>query len=246
MTSIRLLLTALIAAGSSSNVLAQDFFDFGTIPGVPAEPSVEIDLNSAMLAFVSQAAEASGTDAAGALDGLKNVRVRVYEELTDANAVAAFVDESSRALDRAGWQRAVYVADDEDKVRMYVKTQGQNVSGMTLMVVDDEEAVFVNIDGTIDPAQLGRLAGMMGVEDVLGSFGGNGNRPGAQQGQGRYGRQAARAENTPQRQAAPQTGSQSQSAGPASPQDSSSSGATTPSDATNSDEAPNDGEPTEP
>jgi hypothetical protein len=179
MTSIRSLLAALLAVGAASNVFAQDFFDFGTIPGVPAEPSVEVDLDSAMLSFVSQAAEASGTATAGALDGLKNVRVRVYEELTDPNAVAAFVDKSSTALDRAGWKRAVYVADDEDKVRMYVRTEGQDISGMTLMVLDDEEAVFINIDGTIDPAQLGRLARMVGVGDMLGSFGGNdaGARP---------------------------------------------------------------------
>lgn len=179
MTSMRLLPAALIAAGYCSTALAQDFFDFGTIPGVPAEPSVEVDLNPAMLSFVAQAAQASGTDAAGALDGLKNVRVRVYEELTDPNAVSAFVDESSRALDNAGWQRAVFVADDEDKVRVYVKTQGQDISGMTLMVLDDEEAVFINIDGTINPTQLGRLASMMGVGDALGSFGGRG--PGARQ-----------------------------------------------------------------
>jgi hypothetical protein len=180
MTSIRLLLAALIAASASSTAFAQDYFDFGTIPGVPTEPSVEVDLNSAMLSFVTQAAEASGTDTAGALDGLKNVRVRVYEDLKDANAVAAFMDESSRALDRAGWQRAVYVAEDESKVRMYVKMKDQNISGMTFMVLDGEEAVFINIEGTIDPAQLGRLASMMGVGDVMGAFGGNGRGAGQQ------------------------------------------------------------------
>jgi hypothetical protein len=176
MTSIRLLLAALLATGASSNAFAQDYFDFGAIPGVPAEPSVEVDLNAAMISFVAQAAAASGTDTAGALDGLKNVRVRVYEELRDAPAVAAFMDQSSIALDRAGWQRAVYVAEDDSKVRMYVKMNAQQISGMTFMVLDGEEAVFINIEGTIDPAQLGRLASMMGVGDAMGAFGGNGAR----------------------------------------------------------------------
>ncbi len=173
----RTIVAALLAAAACAGAQAQDSspVDFGRIPGVAAEPNVEVDLNAAMLAFVTEAAKASGAssaDAAAALSGLKHVRVRVYEELKNPAAVQAFVESSSTALERAGWQRTVYVTDNDEKVRVYVKLQNQTVSGMNVMVVDgDDEAVFINIDGSIEPAQLGQLMRMAGAGDVLDSFG---------------------------------------------------------------------------
>jgi hypothetical protein len=168
-------LIALLARGS----LAQEFFEFGKVPGVPSEPNVEVDLNSAMLAFVAEASKGSNADLAGALASIDGIQVRVYEELLDAAAVSAFIDETSKALERADWQRMVYVRDDTDKVRIHVKMRDQEMLGMTVMVVDDSDAVFINIAGAIDPAQLGRVAHAMGVGDLLDSIAGPGrNRTG--------------------------------------------------------------------
>ncbi len=180
----RIVAAALVAFGASGTAFAQEFFDFGRIPGVPNEPNVEINLNAALLGFVTEAARTADPDAADAIRGLDGVRVRVYDDLEDTKAVAAFVGEASKRLERSGWQRAVYVADDSDNVRIYVQMQDKKVSGMTVMVVDDDEAVFINIAGFIEPAQLGRLARAMGVDDVLG---------GGHRGRGRAARGAAAA-----------------------------------------------------
>ncbi len=163
----RIMIAALLAIGASGAALAQDFFDFGRVPGVPEEPNVQIDLNAALLGFVSEAAKTADVEGAEVISGLDGVRVRVYDKLNDAHAVAAFVEESSKRLERAGWQRTVYVADDNDKVRIYVKMQDKQITGMTVMVVDDSEAVFMNISGAIEPAQLGRLARAVGVGGVF-------------------------------------------------------------------------------
>jgi hypothetical protein len=159
---------ALLAQGSA---LAQEYFDFGRIPGVPSEPNVEVDLNAALLGFVAEAAKGTDPEVADALAGIDGIRVRVYEELADTVAVAAFIEDASKALERANWQRMVYVRDGTDKVRIYVKMRDQEMTGMTVMVVDSSEAVFISVAGSIDPAQLGRVARAMGAGDVLGSFG---------------------------------------------------------------------------
>jgi hypothetical protein len=173
---------ALIASLGASPLLAQDFFDFGRIPGLPEEPNVEVQLNSALLAFVSEAAKGNDPDIGDALAGLEAIRVRVYEDLVDGVAVAKFVDDASGRLERAGWQRTVYVRDGDDKVRMYVRMADQRMTGMTVMVVDSSDAVFINIAGSIDPAQLGRIARVVGAGDVFGGRGGGqgarGRRPG--------------------------------------------------------------------
>lgn len=167
----RMIIATCAAVAFSGSAAAEEFFDFGRIPGVADEPNVEVDLNAALLAFVTEAAKTSDANVADAISGLDNVRVRVYEDLKDPAAVGAFVDDSSKRLERAGWQRTVYVADEDDKVRVYVKMKDRHVSGMTVMVTDEDEAVFMNISGEIDPAQLGRLARVMGVGDVFGDAG---------------------------------------------------------------------------
>ena len=164
----KVVIAALLAVGACGNALAQDFFDFGHIPGVPDEPNVQVDLTAPLLAFVSAAAKTADVEGAEVISGLNGVRVRVYQKLNDAKAVSAFVEEASKRLERAGWLRTVYVADDENRVRIYVKIKDNLMSGMTVMVVDDHEAVFMNISGTIDPEQLGHLARTVGVGDAFG------------------------------------------------------------------------------
>jgi hypothetical protein len=46
----------------------------------------------------------------------------------------------------------------------------QEISGMTVMVTDGAEAIFINIDGSISAEDLGRVMAMMPVDDVLGSI----------------------------------------------------------------------------
>ena len=161
-------ISLVLTAGSAG---AQGYFDFSDIPGVGPEPTVQIDLNAAMLGFVTAAAGASGeSEAADLLAGIEGVRVRVYEELEDPVAVTAFVDDTSEVLERDGWQRVVYVQDEDERVRIYLKADDNDISGMTLMVTDHGEAVFINILGRIRPEMLGHLANTMGFGDVIDGF----------------------------------------------------------------------------
>ena len=156
-------------------VHAQGYFTFGEIPGVDVKPTVEIDLNPAMLNFVVGATSGSDPETAKVLAGITNMRVYVYEELGDnAKAVFKFVDDTSRRLERDGWSTAVRVNDDDEQVRIFMKvdpaTQDpstSSVSGITLMVTDgDDEAVFINIAGKIEAAQLGKIMGSLDIQGV--------------------------------------------------------------------------------
>jgi hypothetical protein len=163
---------SLLAHGAA---LAEPSFDFDKIPGVPSEPNVEVNLNATLLAFVVEATKNTDAEAAAALSGIEGIRVRVYDKIEDPAAVARFVDDTSKALEHAGWQRMIYVRDDADGVRIHVKMNDRKMTGMTVILVDESEAVFINIAGSIDPAELGRLARMMGVGDVLGGAARRGN-----------------------------------------------------------------------
>jgi hypothetical protein len=71
----------------------------------------------------------------------------------------------------------VYIQDGEDKVRIYVKREEANLSGMTVMVVDASDAVFLNIAGSITPEQLGRVVAAVGLDDVAGALGSMAQQP---------------------------------------------------------------------
>ena len=176
----------LLAVGSAAN--AQGYFSFDDIPGVDAEPSVQIDLNPAMMGFFGEAAKGAGAEAASALEGITNVRVRVYEDIgADVAALAKFVEDASQTLERQGWQIVVRVREHGENVRIYMKpaaagsANAGTIEGLTVMVTDSgggDEAVFINVAGKIQPAQLGRLAsqiGMNGMFDMIPGTQGKGN-----------------------------------------------------------------------
>lgn len=173
MRSISKVTLAVVASGFLSSALAQQQqspFRFDSIPGVSAEPHVQIDLGPALLGFAAEAARQSDPSAADMIAGLRGISVRVYDELSDTAAVQSFVDRTSQSLEQSGWERVVFVQDGDEKVRVHALVDDQQVSGMTVMVLSSSEAVFINIDGQIDPAQLGRVAAGMGFGDVLGAI----------------------------------------------------------------------------
>ncbi len=49
------------------------------------------------------------------------------------------------------------VNDDDEQVLIYMKLNGTVMDGMTVMTVDDEEVMFINIIGQLDPQQLGKV-----------------------------------------------------------------------------------------
>ena len=176
MTRLTLFAGALLAMSGIAQ--AQGYFSFGDIPGVDAKPSVQIDLNSAMLGFISAAAMATDPEAAKALEGVSNVRVYVYENLgKDFADVTKFVDDATTKLESDGWHPAVRVNEGTEQVRIYMKPEngaaGSRLSGITIMVTDGsgkkgaDESVFINIAGQIEAAALGKLAGALGMGDAL-------------------------------------------------------------------------------
>jgi hypothetical protein len=179
-----LLVGGLLAFGSAAN--AQGYFSFDDIPGLDSEPTVEIDLGPEVMRFFDEAAKGSARHATG-LEGITNVRVRVYEGIGDTEAeLLKFVDDTSRTLERGGWRSVVRVNEDGERVRIFMKlaTSGPNeggIEGLTLMVVDTgggDEAVFINVAGDIQPEQLGRIAAQVGMDGMFDMVPGVGRKNG--------------------------------------------------------------------
>jgi len=161
---------AAIGLTAGTAVLAQDYFDFGEIPGVPDTPAVQLDLTPMILNLASQTTRLENPAVADLLDGIDGVRVRVYNSLDDVDAVAGFIDGISDRLLRDDWEQIVAV-DDGEKVRVFVRGDDQSITGATAMIVAKAEAVFVSVAGSISAQQLADTVAALDSDGLLGSLG---------------------------------------------------------------------------
>ena len=123
------------------------------------EPSLEVNIHGALLKLVAEASRFEDPDLAAMLHKLKGISVRGFDSYgLDLDAIRDRTSEMSSRLQADGWETIVKVRDEDEYVDMYLKTQNDVIAGMVVMVIDeDDDAVFVNIIGEIDPEQIGRL-----------------------------------------------------------------------------------------
>ena len=89
----------------SSGAHAQGYFPFDEIPGLDSEPTVQIDLDPQLMNMFGAAAKGADQEAASALEGITNVRVRVYEGISDGGGEAELLEVRRRhvAYARGRW-----------------------------------------------------------------------------------------------------------------------------------------------
>jgi len=165
--TIRMIITGFCVLVSGT-AAGQGDFDFDEIPGVDQGPMVAVDIGETMIGFVREGLRGFDPAAADLLQGLRGIRVRVYSASENVRAFNDFIDDVTEELEDASWQRVMMVQDDSSTARIHMRMSGQEVSGMTVMLIDGAEAVFINIDGTITPEDLGRVMAMFNHGDVLG------------------------------------------------------------------------------
>ena len=161
----RFLITA-VCALLALPVMAQEdalrdlpgFVDFGEMNSIYGEPKVNISIGGTLLSFVAALAKNDDPEAAAIFSKLKGVRVSVYAT-EDAGAAAA-LDQVARvksSLSASSWEPIVQVNDGGEQVQIFMKMNGAVMDGLTLMAVDDEEAVFINVIGQLDPNELAQV-----------------------------------------------------------------------------------------
>lgn len=130
---------------------------------------IEVNVQGPLLKLVTEAAKYEDPDLAAMLRHIKAIQVRGYDlrpsELEDVEAHARSL---GRVLKGRGWDTVARVRDDDERVEMFVKVRGDAMEGLMVMVLSpgDDETVFVNIVGEIDPEQIGRLGSRFGVSGL--------------------------------------------------------------------------------
>jgi hypothetical protein len=137
------------------------------------EAKVEVYLKDPMLNLVAKFVKEEDPELFDVLKKLKLVRVQIFDVTPElAGEISKATSTTAKQLDDKGWERIVRVRDEDEHVDVYLKPSAdyEILEGIVVMVVgEDDEAIFVNIVGTIDPADIDKLGthfDIDGLEDL--------------------------------------------------------------------------------
>jgi len=140
------------------------YVDFGELSSIFGEPTVQISVGASLLNLVGSLSAEEDPEAAQLFKKLNGVRVNVFETEAMADGAVDLVKEISSKLSASGWESVVTVNSADEQVRVFMKINAETVDGITVMAVEESEAVFVNVIGNINPSELERVMKNFDVE----------------------------------------------------------------------------------
>ena len=140
------------------------YVDFGDLSASYGEPKITINLGGTMLNFVGVMSASESPETSDLISKLKGIRVQIFAMDEDMSAAMDQFSTTKSNLKSSGWEPIVQVNEDDEQVLVYMKMDGGNMEGMTVMVVDGEEAVFVNIIGQLNPSELAKVMDSFDVD----------------------------------------------------------------------------------
>ncbi len=144
--------------------------DFGAFsPPKEGGEFVEVNVPTGVIKLAAQIVEKQQPDVADILHGLQSVRVNVIG-LDDENRpeVQKRAEKIRKELSGNGWERLVTAQEKDQDVSVYLKMDDKGaIQGVTAVVLDGkDEAVFVNVVGSIKPDQLAMLGDKLHIDPL--------------------------------------------------------------------------------
>ena len=133
------------------------YVDFGDLSATYGEPKITINLGGTMLNFVGMISSSESPETSEMISKLKGIRVQIYSLDENVDAARDQFGKTKSGLKSSGWEPIVQVNEEDEQVLVYMKAIDGHMEGMTVMVVDEEEAVFVNVIGQLNPAELAQV-----------------------------------------------------------------------------------------
>lgn len=162
--ALTLLMALPVAAQEDALKGLPGYVDFGELDSIFGEPTVQISIGESLLRMVGSLSAEEDPEAAELFRRLNGVRVNVFETEALADGAIDLVKNISSQLSDRGWESVVTVNSADEQVRIFMKLSEDKVDGITVMAVEANEAVFVNVIGDINPAQLEKVMDKIDVD----------------------------------------------------------------------------------
>ena len=146
------------------------YFDFGDLANFEQGDGVtEVFLESNILKMVASVTEDDEPELSQMLNGLKLVKVNVFE-VSDKNesGLRGKIEDVDKKLTSKKWDRIVRKRGGDETVNVYIKTAGKSdIEGLVVTTLDKTgESVFVNIVGKIDLKKIGKLGAKFDIPSL--------------------------------------------------------------------------------
>jgi hypothetical protein len=132
-----------------------------------AKESVVVTLDANLLQLAGKflsSKDAKEADVKKLVEGLKGIYVRSFEFDQPGQYTQADVESVRSQLKTPEWSRIVEVREKQgDNAEVYVRTENNQITGLTVIAAEPREFTVVNIAGPINPEDLARLGGQFGI-----------------------------------------------------------------------------------
>lgn len=166
--AIRKITAGLVGLATCTAAMAQGGFNWDDIPGIDQQPTVSVDVNPVMMGFLRNMVPEAGPGATDIFEGLRSIKLRVYHAGENGTRFSSFIQTVARQLEGQGWQRLMAVQDEGSNMQFHLQMTEENVTGMTIMILEEAEAIFINLDGNVSAETLGRIIEQYNLQDVIG------------------------------------------------------------------------------
>ena len=142
-----------------TNIRGRIAFDFPK----NSDANIEINLSGKLIRLVTKAAK-NDWEASKLLEMLEGVYVRGYNSSdVDLGEVSRYYKNK---LKEGGWDVIAKVKESDEIVEVRALFDPDIVNGLFIMVARNERAIFVNVFGRINPAQIGELLDSLDIDDL--------------------------------------------------------------------------------
>lgn len=141
------------------------YFDFGDMTGFKeAEKSVEVYISEPLLSLVA-ALNQEDPDLNELISKLVLIRVEQFSiEPEKREDIDNTIETFSKQLRKRKWDKMVSVKDHDERIEIFLKTDGEKISGLLVMALEGNgEAAFINIVGELDLKLLGKLGAKFNI-----------------------------------------------------------------------------------
>lgn len=135
------------------------YFDLSSVPALgETKEAVEIFLTPGLAKLVA-GLENNDPGAQKLLSALKLIKVYSFDaKQNDRTRLAEKISELSKKLIAAKWERFLRAQDEHSRTEIFMRTQNTAIHGMVILSLNESEASFINIVGTLDLEAMGKLS----------------------------------------------------------------------------------------
>jgi len=144
------LLLALTGCGITASSSNAGYADLDSLGFSDVDQTLNLSIGPSLLKFASMHAD-EDPQTSQVLKGLDGVRVKTYDLVGDTQRVSTRIDNMSAKLQQQGWIPVITVREENERTLMLVKTNAEQILGLTVINCDLHEAVVINVMGNLRP-----------------------------------------------------------------------------------------------